>query len=438
MSDTPVAASTATPAVSSPEAQSEEKKEPTPAAAPAAESASKDEKKEAAPAPEVKKMQAVITTAYGEPDKVLDFGAFPQPSISKPDQVLVKVHSASINPVDSKINRGALAAFIKKTFPFVPGFDVAGEVVAVGTAVKKLAVGDKVYGDVGGQQGSYGEYLLAPQNTLTKIPAGLTYSQAAGVPLVGLTAYQALLIWGKVTEKSRILVLGGASGTGSAAVQIGKAIGAHVFTTASTRNFDFVRGLGADRAVDYTKQKWWETLKGEKLDLIFDTVGDADSWEHGKSLLHKHGTFAQIARKGGSGFGFVASIVGRKIASWFGEPNFKFFLTDVTHGAEQLDAIGKWIESGKFKPVVDSVYEFSKEGAIALFKASEAGKARGKLILEVIKPESPTQSNVDAIAAAAPPLPAEPEPAAAATAPASEASSSSSSDVAPAPATASA
>src|SRR5213595_1178357 len=200
-------------------------------------------------------MKAVVVHEYGGPE-VLKYEEVPRPE-PKEDQILVRVMAAGVNPVDALIRSGMFAKYEKDIFPIIPGADIAGVVEKIGRKVTKFKAGDPVFAYVslkGG--GGYAEYALAPEREAALKPKSLTYVEAAAVPIVALTAWQALIDAARIGAGQTVLIHGGSGGVGSFAIQIAKASGAKVIATASTANQDLLKELGADVAIDYTKQKF--------------------------------------------------------------------------------------------------------------------------------------------------------------------------------------
>ena len=219
-------------------------------------------------------MRGVAYDEFGGPEVLTLRDDLPDPPVG-PDTVLVRVHAAGVNPVDTGIRQGGLTAFFPHRFPIVPGWDVAGVVEAVGPAITAFAPGDEVYGyvrrdDV--QWGTAAEFVPAPQRCLARKPSSLSFAEAAGVPLAGLTAYQALTEALEVGEGDRVLVHRAAGGVGFFAVQIAVALGAHVIGTASPRNHGFLRDAGAAEVLDYSAGPISGQLS-EPVDAVLDLVG---------------------------------------------------------------------------------------------------------------------------------------------------------------------
>lgn len=222
-------------------------------------------------------MKAMVLDRFGGPE-VLHMAEIERPAAT-PGQVVVQVGYASVNPADWKSREGWLAQYFQYQFPFVVGFDAAGVVAEVGEGVTGLNVGDRVVtpGNQGmGERGSYAEYVRSAAERVIPLPAGVTLQQAATLPTAGMTAWKAVLDLGQAGPGKRVVVNGGAGGTGSFAVQLAKMAGAQVAATCSPRNFDYVRALGADHVIDYTAGPVVDAIRAwapDGVDLIVDTVG---------------------------------------------------------------------------------------------------------------------------------------------------------------------
>ncbi|GHG67246.1 NADP-dependent oxidoreductase [Streptomyces griseocarneus] len=219
-------------------------------------------------------MKAVSYRTYGGPE-VLEYGELPDPRPG-PDSVLVRVRAAAVNPVDWKAQAGYLAGMIEPVFPVVPGWDVSGVVVALGADTPEFQVGDEVMGYVREDflsRGTFAEYVAAPVRTLARKPAGLSFEEAAGLPLAGLTAYQALKA-ARAGEGDTVLVHAAAGGVGSMAVQLARHLGARVIGTASERNHDYLRSLGAEPVTygDGLNERVRAMAPGG-VDVVLDFVG---------------------------------------------------------------------------------------------------------------------------------------------------------------------
>jgi NADPH:quinone reductase-like Zn-dependent oxidoreductase len=265
-------------------------------------------------------MRAAVMTEYMKAMEDFNPAAMrvqevPVPKVGE-GEVLIKVIASSVNPVDWKFCSGRLDGWMPARFPMIPGFDCAGVVAAVGPGCSRLHVGDEVWADVvtregtgemhegGGsgdakqdfmRMGGYGEFVATSEKRVGLKPTNMTFDQAGTLPLVALTAYQAL-VRGNVQQGQTVLILGGSGGNGACAIQIARSMGATVYATCSSRNEKFVASLGAN-VINYTNQDWVDMLKGKDIDCIFDTVGpgaDPDCLVRAGKVLKKDGAFVSI------------------------------------------------------------------------------------------------------------------------------------------------
>lgn len=307
-------------------------------------------------------MQAVRQTSYGHRD-VLEYGSAPVPSIAA-DDVLLKVHAAAVNPVDWKIREGYLQAMIPFDMPLTLGWDVAGEVVAVGADVSGWQVGDAVYSrpDIS-RQGAYAEYVAVRASEIAKKPVSLNWQEAAAVPLAALTAWQALFQFANLQAGEKVLIHAGAGGVGLFALQLAQWRGAEVWTTTSTKNIEFVKAHGANHVVDYTQANFADL---RDFDVVFDTLGGevlANSW--------------QVLKAGGR----LVSICDTPDADIAAQHQVVAHFCFVQPSAEQLDQLTDLLNTGVVKVVIDRVYPLAD--AAQAHERSESGRARGKIVLQV-------------------------------------------------------
>lgn len=215
-------------------------------------------------------MKAAFITKYGH-DQKLVFGDLQAPVCGDTD-VLVEIHATSLNPIDFKIRDGKIKFLRAYSFPLILGHDVAGVVVAVGSKVTGFKKGDRVYSRPrNGRTGSLAQMIAIDETELALMPKDATFEEAASLPLVGLTSMQALVDIAGMKKGDRVFIQAGSGGVGSFAIQYAKHVGAHVITTTSSRNVEFVRSLGADEVIDYTTRKFEDVLKN--VDIVFDTLG---------------------------------------------------------------------------------------------------------------------------------------------------------------------
>ncbi len=322
-------------------------------------------------------MKAIVQHKYGSPDAVLELQDIDKP-VLKDDEVLVRVHAAGLHVGDSFGVRGApflmrMATGLLKPKYGVPGFDVAGQVEAVGNHVKRFQPGDEVFGTC---YGACAEYACVEEDTLALKPANLTLEEAAAIPTSALAALHALRDVGKVQPGQKILINGASGGIGTFAVQIAKSFGAEVTGVCSTKNMDMVRSIGADHIIDYTREDFAQG--GQRFDLIFDNVENR-SLSDCRRALTPRGTLILNSGSGAHGIKLLARIVKPFVLSPFVRQNLRRYLSKPY--LEDLVVLKELIEAGKVTPVIDRTYPLSETPeAIAYI---EKGHARGKVVITV-------------------------------------------------------
>ena len=324
-------------------------------------------------------MKAIVYTTYGSPD-VLQFNDVETPT-PKDNEVLVKVHAASANPLDWHLMRAEpflarLENGLLKPKNTKLGADVAGRVEAVGRHVTQFQVGDDVFGAIPIKQlGGFAEYVCVQQDTLALKPAKMTFEQAAAVPIAALTALQGLRDTGQLQPGQKVLINGASGGVGTFAVQIAKSFGTEVTGVCSTRNLDLVRSIGADHVIDYTQEDF--TQNGGRYDLIFDAVGNR-SVSDLQRALSPHGICAVV---GFTSLSLMFQVI--VLGAWVSKTGReKIGLMDtVKPGQKDLSFIKSLLEAGKVVPVIDRCYPLP-ETAEAI-RYLEQGRARGKVVITV-------------------------------------------------------
>ncbi len=306
-------------------------------------------------------MKAAMVHQYGGAE-VLKLEDVPRPE-PKDNEVLVRVIASGVNPADSLIVSGRYAQEFGTHLPLVPGYDVAGVVEKIGAKIDKLKVGDPVYAFVL-WGGGWAEYAVLTQGEAALKPKSLTYIESASVPLVALTAWQALIDAAKLSAGQTVLIHGGSGGVGSIAIQIAKARGARVIATASTANQDLLKQLGADVAIDYTKTKFEDVAKD--VDVVLDPIGK-------DTLARSYG----VVKKGG----FIATLTSRPDPAELAKHEIRGLSIRSHPDANELTEITKLIEAKKVKPVVTQILSLS-EAAHALEQA-ETHHTRGKMVLKM-------------------------------------------------------
>jgi len=319
-------------------------------------------------------MKAMVYRKYGAPD-VLSLKDVDKPVV-KDDQVLVRVHAASVNPLDWHLLRG-LPYIVRPTAGWlkpkrnIPGVDVAGRVEAIGRNVTKFQPGDEVFGE---KSRACAEYVCAHENLFALKPANLTFEQAAAVPVAAVTALQALRDKGGIQPGQKVLINGASGGVGTFAVQIAKSFGADVTGVCSTQNVDLVRSIGADNVIDYIKEDFTRTA--QRYDLIIDNVGNR-SLSACRRAMGPNGILVIVGAPEGRWVAPVARVLAAILLSRFGSQKFVPHLTDTKQ--EDLVLLKELIEAGKVTPVVDRSYPLSE--VPDAIRYLETMRARGKVVI---------------------------------------------------------
>lgn len=310
-------------------------------------------------------MKAAQINEYGDPS-VITIVETDKPTIAA-GKVLVEVHAASINPFDSKIREGAMKEMIPLRFPVTLGGDIAGTVVEIGQGVSGLRSGDKVYGQanvVAGNSGAFAEFALTSADQVAKAPENLDFVQSASLPLVGVSALQALVHHINVQSKQKLFIHGGAGGIGTVAIQIAKHLGAYVATTATGEGLAYVKQLGADEVIDYTSQDFSQILRD--FDAVFDTVGGDDFVK----------SFATL-RQGGC----AVSMIAQPDEETAKEHGITAIMQSTHVTTTALDELRELIENDIIKPHVDTVFPLDQ--VQEAFRARETGSVKGKVVLTI-------------------------------------------------------
>lgn len=305
------------------------------------------------------------------------------------DEVLVEVHAAAVNPLDSKLRSGELKLVLPYRAPLVLGHDLAGVVSRVGARVTSFRPGDEVYARPSDHHiGTFAERISVPEKDLALKPRRLTMEEAASMPLVALTAWQALVERGRLTRGQKVFIQAGSGGVGALAIQLAKHLGATVATTTSTSNVELVRGLGADVVVDYKKEDFEATLRD--YDLVLHSQ-DGATLERSLRVLRPGGRVVSISGPPDPAyadeiaapwyvklFTRLASLGARRRAKQLGvEYSFLFMKAS----GEQLRALADLVDAGALRPVVDRVFPF--EATNDALAHVESGRAKGKVVIRV-------------------------------------------------------
>jgi NADPH:quinone reductase-like Zn-dependent oxidoreductase len=307
-------------------------------------------------------MKAAIVKAYGSKVEVIDIA---QPALLD-DSLMIEVHATSVNPVDNLIRAGYLKGMLPLPLPYTVGNDVSGVVTQVGKDAVGFKVGDAVFARPNGMQsGTFAEYVVVKAVDAAHKPANLSHAEAASLPLVALTAWQALVNKGNLQSGQKVLIHAGSGGVGSIAIQLAKHLGATVATTTSSENVAMVRALGADTVIDYKSQKFEDLV--HDYDLVFDTLG-------GATRERSYG----VLKKGGQLVSIIAPADTSGTAEKLGVKSEVFFMWP---SGAQLAQIGKLAEQGRIKPLIYKT--FTLDQAQEAMDYSQSGRAKGKVVVTV-------------------------------------------------------
>jgi NADPH:quinone reductase-like Zn-dependent oxidoreductase len=336
-------------------------------------------------------VKALVLKRYGASNPT-ELAEIDRPAIA-PDELLVQVHAAGVNPVDCGIAKGDFKPIMKLKLPATMGSDLAGVVVEVGSRVTRFKVGDAVFAslfDTGA--GSFAEYAAVPEYAAALKPANLDFVQAASIPMVGLTSWQALHERARVKPGQKVFIPAGSGGIGSFAIQLARQLGATVATTTSTANVALVRSLGADTVIDYKQQQFEDTLSG--YDVVLGTV-KGDGVEKSLRIVKPGSTIislvgppdAAFARKRGMSFlmTFVFSLLSRKIIGRARQRHASYSFMFVLPDGGQLEQLAALVENGSIRPVIDRVFPFARAREAMAYL--EQGRARGKVVLQMLERE---------------------------------------------------
>jgi NADPH:quinone reductase-like Zn-dependent oxidoreductase len=307
-------------------------------------------------------MKAIRIHSFGGPD-VLRIETLPDPRPG-PDEMLVKVLGASVNPVDYKIRKGAYPAVKDDKLPYTLGRDVAGMIERCGDRVTRFKRGDDLYAMLGIDRGGFSEYAIVKDSEAAPKPARLDFIAAAAMPLAGLTAWQGLFRHGEVQSGQRVLIHAGSGGVGHLAIQFAKARGAHVVTTVSEQHVDFVRDLGADEVIDYKRQRFDEMV--HDLDMVFDLIG-GETQERSFQVLREGGILVSTLTAPSQDKARAHKV---RATRYTAEPS-----------GTELAEIGRLIEAGKVTPKV--ARQFNLGEAVEAERLVEQGHTEGKVVLRV-------------------------------------------------------
>ena len=311
----------------------------------------------------------------------------PVPTIGD-DDVLVHTAFVAINPLDSKVQQGELKLILPYRMPLTLGNDVAGTVVQVGKNVRQFAIGDEIYARIStSNHGTFAQYVAINQHDIALKPKNLSLADASGLPLVALTAYQALFERLAIKKGQKVLILAGAGGVGSIAIQMAKMAGAYVATTASQAGFELVKSLGADLVIDYKTQDFAQMLT--EFDAVLDTQG-GDELNKAFGILKAGGKVVSIAGMPTASFA-KAFELGFLKACLFGMVSYPIHQKAKRHkvsyeflfmksSGKQLSTIADWVETGKVRAVTDKVFEL--KDIMNAWQYANSGRAKGKVVID--------------------------------------------------------
>jgi NADPH:quinone reductase-like Zn-dependent oxidoreductase len=332
-------------------------------------------------------MKALTFKRYGKSPEI-GFADVPRPTL-KPDELLVQVHAASVNPIDNMIPTGLFKAVLQFQLPAVLGSDLAGVVTEVGSRVTRFKPGDAVFAnifDLG--TGAIAEFAVVPESVAALKPANLDFVQAASIPMVGLTSWQALKERANLRAGQKVFIPAGSGGVGTFAIQLAKHLGAKVGTTTSTGNVELVSGLGANEVVDYKKKEFEKVLRG--YDAVLGTVR-GDALEKAIAILKPRGTMVSLvgpldaafarARRLNFFLTFVFGLMSRKIMRLAKKQEITYSFLFARPDGGQLAEIGELLKTERIRPVIDKVFPF--EQAKEALEYLALGRARGKVVVKM-------------------------------------------------------
>lgn len=332
-------------------------------------------------------MKAFLLDSYGK-KRALRLADVPDPVLQE-DEVLVQVHAAGVNLLDSKIRDGEFKLILPYRMPLILGHDVAGVVLKVGPKVSQFKIGDEVYARPDDFRiGSFAELVPVKEASLALKPQGLTMTEAASMPLVGLTAWQALVEVAQLKRGQKVFIQAGSGGVGTFAIQLAKHLGATVATTTSTANVDLVKALGADVVIDYKTQDFEEVLKD--YDVVLNSQ-DTKTLEKSMRVLKRGGKLVSISGPADPVFAqqigapafvrLVIRLLSAGVRRRAKSRGIDFSFLFMKASGAQLREITRLIEMGALRPVIDKVFPFAQTNEALAYV--EAGRAKGKVVVNV-------------------------------------------------------
>lgn len=332
-------------------------------------------------------MISAFIEGYGH-HQILKIGDMPIPSLS-PSDVLIKIHAASVNPIDFKIRDGKLRFLRSYSFPLILGHDCAGEIIEIGECVSDFKVGDRVFSRPrNGRIGTFAEMIAIDQSEIALMPPNISFEEAASLPLVGLTSWQALLNVAQLRAGQKIFIHAGSGGIGTFAIQLAKSVGAEVWTTTSGKNLAYVKSLGADHVINYQTEDFTDRIS--EMDVVFDTLGGPARLKS-FSVTKRNGWVVSIsgapdyhtANELGLGFwkSLVLGAVGLRVRIQAKTAGVNYRFIFMKSSGKELKSIADLVAKGAIKPVIDRTFPISEcQSAI---EYSESGRARGKIVIRM-------------------------------------------------------
>lgn len=312
-------------------------------------------------------MKAIVIDQYGGKEELKE-REVDYPTIND-DQVLLELHATSINPIDWKVRAGYLKEMLHFEFPIILGWDAAGVIVEIGKNVNDYKIGDRVFTRPATTRlGTYAEYIAVDENLLANIPEKMSFEEAASIPLAGLTAWQCLVDFSKIKENDKVLIHAGAGGVGIFAIQIAKSFGAYVATTASKKNEEFLKSLGADKVINYQEEDFSEILND--FDIVLDSMG-GEVQSKSYQVLKQNGKLVSIVQPPSE----------EEAKQFHVEAGFLW----LEPSGKQLQNLADLYVSGQLKPIIGETFEFSERGLQEAHALSETHHARGKIVIKIKK-----------------------------------------------------
>jgi NADPH:quinone reductase-like Zn-dependent oxidoreductase len=332
-------------------------------------------------------MKAYTISRYSKKD-LLKLSEADRPAI-KPNEVLIEIHAAGINQLDAKIKSGEFKMMLKYQMPLVLGHDVAGVVIEVGVGVKRFKIGDEVYSRPSDYHiGGFAEFIAVDEADVALKPKNISMNEASSLPLVALTVWQAFMEKAHLTKGQKVFIQAGSGGVGTIAIQLAKHLGAAVATTASRGNFELVKNLGADVAIDYRTQDFENQLKD--YDLVLNSQ-DSKTLEKSLRILRPGGKAVSISGPPDPAFAnamgmpwllkLIIGFISRKVRRQAEKLGVGYSFLFMKANGQQLSEITKLVEQGVINPVLDKVYRFEEMNQA--FDYVNSGRARGKVVVQI-------------------------------------------------------